>query len=79
MINVSSFYNFISTAPFGSLMFLFYSCFYFIFVIMLIENKARCTYRKFQDRKKDSRAMLYLIYNAVNAILGGCMLYIGNK
>lgn len=69
MINVSSSYNFISAAPFGSLMFLCYSCFYFIFVIMLIESKATWTYRKLQDRKKDTRAMLYLTYNA------RCMLY----
>lgn len=36
---------------------------------MLIESKATWTYRKLQDRKKDSRAMLYLTYNA------SCMLY----
>lgn len=44
-----------------------------------IESKVRWTYRKFQDRNKDSRAMLYLTYNIVNAILGSCMLHIENK
>lgn len=46
---------------------------------MSIESKVRWTYWKFQDRNKDSRAMLYLTYNVVNAILGSCMLHIENK